>query len=203
MKNIFLIIVFIFGLNAAVGAGKASTKKTKDSHDHDHGDEKEHSNHNHGKEEDNHDHGKNANHEHDEEKKSGHDHGKNHEDEKEEGGKNVGPNKGVTSMDEENGFTLSEEARKNFSIETEMITGDGPWKLSESALLITGEEKNIYRYRNGTFKRIDIQIFEKNGSKVYLNSPELKSGDSVAVKGVGFIRTAELDVTSGDSGHHH
>ncbi len=201
MKNIFLIIVFIFGLSAAVEARKASTKKTKDSHDH--GEEKEHSNHNHGKEEDNHDHGKNANHDNDEEKKSGHDHGKNHEHEEEEGGKNVGPNKGVTSMDKEKGFTLSEEARKKFSIETEMITGDGPWKLPESALLLTGEEKNIYRYRNETFKRIEIQILEKNGSQFYLNSSELKSGDSVVVNGVGFIRTAELDATSGESGHHH
>ncbi len=188
MKNILLTInILILGLGSVAKGTEnhdhkeKEIKNSKDSQDHDHKDDDKHN----------------------EEKKSGLDHGKNHKDEEKEDGKNVGPNKGVTSMDEENGFTLSEEARKKFSIETEMITGDSPWKLPESALLITGEEKNIYRYRNGSFKRIDIQIFEKNGSQVYLNSPELKSGDSVVVNGVGFIRTAELDVTSGESGHHH
>jgi hypothetical protein len=183
MKNILLIInILILGLGSVAKGTEDhdhKEKEIKNEHDHKDGDK------------------------HKEEKKSGHDHGKKHEDEENEGGKNVGPNKGVTSIDEENGFTLSDEARKKFSIETEMVTGSGPWNFPESALLLTGEEKNIYRFRNGYFKRIDIQIFEKNGSQVYLNSPELKNGDSVVVKGVGFIRTAELDVTSGESGHHH
>lgn len=192
MKKIFLLIVFIFGLSSAVQAGKGhnheEVSKAKKSHDHDHDDEKEHSNHGHEKEDSNHDHRK------EEKKHTGHE---------EEGTKNVGPNKGVTSFDEEKGFTLSEEARKKFSIETKLVNGNGPWNLPDSALLLSGKEKNIYRLRDGVFKRIDLKVLEKTGDQLLLESTELRSGDYVVIKGVGFIRTAEVDATSGESGHHH
>ncbi len=182
MNRKILIIVFILGLSTAAQAGKGHNHDKQERSNHDH--EKEDANLDHGKEEK-----KNVHHDHDE--------GEN------EGEKNVGPNKGVTSFDEEKGITLSEEARKKFSIETEMITGTGPWNLPESVLLLTGEEKNIYRYRDNAFKRIDVEIVKKAGGQIVLRSPELRNGDSIVVKGVGFIRTAEVDATSGESGHHH
>lgn len=137
---------------------------------------------------------------HDESEKSRHASDKNEEDEN----KNVGPNKGVTSFDEEKGFSLSEEAKKTFSIQTQKLNGPGPWSLPQSALLFMGEEKNVYRLRDGFFKRVDIESIKKDkDNKITVKSESLKIGDSVVVQGVGFIRIAEVDATSVESGHGH
>jgi hypothetical protein len=171
-----LIVIGILGLSTIA----------KGVEDHHH--EKEHPGHNHEKNEK----------EHSDKEHSHHEHG-----EKEEGKKNVGKNKGVTSFDEDMGFTLSKEAIKNFSVKTEVMDGNGPWVVPVEALLLTGKEKNIYRYRKGTFKRIDIEVVGKLAGNILFKSLEIKKGDSIVVQGVGFIRTAEVDVTNGESGHHH
>lgn len=173
-----------------LGEKQPEGKKTEYAHDHN-GDEKSHHN-----ELDEGEH-KAEKHEH----KEGAKH--EHEEAGEEGPKNVGPNKGITSYDEEKGFTLSEEAKKNFSLETQVLRGLGPWRVPASALLLTGEEKNVYRLRDGAFKRIDIKVGKNEAGQVAVNSEDLRNGDSVIIRGVGFIRIAEVDVVSGESGHHH
>lgn len=199
MKNLFLIGLFVLGFSTMV---KAAGDNDHSGHDHEkkgkpHSDKeaKGHSDHDHKKEEKPH-----SDHDHEKEAKGHSDHGN---EEKKEGEKNVGPKKGVTSFDEVKGFTLSNEAIKNFSIKTEALEGNGPWVIPATALLLTGEEKNIYRLRDGYFKRIDIEVVEKVASKILFKSLEVKSGDSLVVQGVDFIRTAEVDATSGESGHSH
>jgi hypothetical protein len=81
--------------------------------------------------------------------------------------------------------------------------GSGPWTIPTSALLITGEDKSVYRVRNETFKRIDVTVLSKNKTESVVQSNELNAGDSLVIKGVGDIRVAEVDVTSGESGHSH
>jgi hypothetical protein len=179
-----------------------ASKKKKKGHDH----KQEH------KEGEKHEHkeGEKDNHEDGEHKEEdGHDHkkegAKNEQGhgEEEEGAKNIGPEKGITAFDEEAGFTLSKEALKTFSVETASLNGSGPWTVPASALLLTGEEKSIYRVRDGAFKRIDIAVVSKNKNQAVIQSDELGSGDQVVTKGVGNVRIAEVDATSGESGHHH
>ncbi len=136
---------------------------------------------------------------------SNHEHGDedDHEHEEESEAKNVGPEKGVTLFDEEKGFILSKEALKTFSVLSVVLQGPAPWNIPGSALLLSGGEKNVYRLRNGFFKRVDILILSRSSTSVVVRSAELSSGDQVVIQGVGNIRLAELDVTSGEVGHSH
>lgn len=169
---------------------KGHDHKADEKHEHKEG-EKDHPEEGEHKEEEGHDH-----------KKDGAKNEKGHGDE-EEGAKNIGPEKGITSFDEETGFTLSKEALKTFLIETEILKGSGPWSIPTSALLLTGEEKSIYRVRKDAFKRIDIEVVSKDTNQTVVESDELGSGDQVVTKGVGNVRVAEVDATSGESGHSH
>lgn len=128
-------------------------------------------------------------------------HGDSHGEEAE--AKNVGPEKGITSFDEEAGFKMSAEALKTFSVEKISLKGSGPWTVPTSALLITNEDKSVYRFRDETFKRIDVTVLKKDKSEAVIQSNGLGEGDSLVTKGVGDIRVAEVDVTSGESGHSH
>lgn len=144
---------------------------------------------------------------HDEEEGHAHekdegDHGHGHGEEgEEEGGKNVGPNKGVTTFDERLGFTLSEEAKKSFGLKTISLSGSGPWSVPLQALVRTGAGKSVYRVRDGRFKAVEVRVTANN--QTLIQSKDLTSGDSVVTQGAGFVRIAEVDVTSGESGHHH
>lgn len=140
--------------------------------------------------------------------KEGHEHGEHADHEEaghgeEEAPKNVGPEKGVTAYDEKKGFVLSPEATRNFRIETKQLEGQGPWTVDAKALLSTREEKSVYRVREGFLKRIDVEIRNKKKETVSISSHNLRSGDAVVVRGSGFIRIAEVDLTSGETEHHH
>lgn len=128
-------------------------------------------------------------------------HGDSHGEEAE--AKNVGPEKGITSFDEDTGFKMSAEALKTFSVEKIALNGAGPWTVPSASLLITNEDKSVYRVRNETFKRIDVTVLSKNKTQAVIQSDELAAGDGLVTKGVGDIRVAEVDVTSGESGHSH
>jgi hypothetical protein len=64
-----------------------------------------------------------------------------HDEESEEGAKNVGPDKGILSFDEHDGFVLSKEALANFEIKSVIVKGKEPWSLPTTSLLLTGDEK--------------------------------------------------------------
>ena len=131
----------------------------------------------------------------------GHDHG---EGEEEEGGSSVGPEKGITEFSERNGFKLSAEALKNFDLKYLKLNGDGPWALPKAALVHSGEETNLFRKRNGFFKRIDFQTTKNAGNQLTVDSDDLREGDEVVVVGLGFLRIAELAATGGVAhGHSH
>lgn len=129
------------------------------------------------------------------------DHKDDHEEEA--AGANVGPDKGITSYDEHSGFTLSKEATKNFEIQTARLGGASPWPLPRTGLVVTGEDKSVFRMRKERFLRVDVEVLKKDKSQVTLRSKDLAPGDEVVVKGAGFLRVAEIDATSGESGHHH
>lgn len=128
--------------------------------------------------------------------------GESHEGEEQNA--SVGPDKGITEAHEDDGFKLSVEAIRNLEIETKKIIKSSPWVIPISARLVSGEEINIYRLRQGFYKRIDFTLVSKSGENMNIKSGDLKDGDEVVTHGVGLLRAAELVAFGGEpEGHGH
>lgn len=137
------------------------------------------------------DHSKEENHSEDEE------HG--HKEEKSE---NIGPGKGIVAADEENGFQISPEAEKNFEIKRMKFSSLAQIKIPKSAVVTAGMETNIYRYRNGNYKRVDFNVVTKLSDGLHITSKELKPNDEIVIHGMGLLRIAELAAFGGAPESH-
>lgn len=155
-------------------------------------------------------------HEHEQKQEGGHDnegdehkdedHGESHDDhghEKKSESANVGPDKGMLSFSEKEGFKLSPEATRTFGIRSEAVKSGARVSVPASALVRTNGEVFVYRLRVGNYKRVAVRIENRAGASVQLASKGLSEGDQVVTQGGAFLRVAELDATSGESGHHH
>lgn len=127
---------------------------------------------------------------------------KDHSDHDENEGSKVEPEKGIIEANEKMGFKLSPEALKNFEIKATALTGDGPWKIPTYAIVRSGEEVNLFRVRDGYFKRIDFQTTTKGADQVTVDSDQLRAGDSIVTVGLGFLRIAELAAFGGVADSH-
>lgn len=115
----------------------------------------------------------------------------------------VGPEKGILEASEAKGFKLSPEALKNFAIKT-MPASTGSMKLARSSVFFGLEERNLYRVRDGFFKRIDFKTLSSTKTELTVSSSDLKEGDQIAVEGLGLLRICELAAFGGVSeGHSH
>jgi len=151
-----------------------------------------------------HDNETHAKHGHSDEGGHGHGHGHGEDEDTEEESGNVGPNKGILEANERSGFKLSPEAIKNFELKFMKLSGDGPWTLPKSAVVHSGEEVNLFRFRSGSFKRIDFKTLRKSGSDLTVDSDDLREGDEIVLVGTGFLRVAELAAFGGVAhGHSH
>lgn len=210
MKHLILAASLVFVLSKAFSADDHDHKKEKKSYStsQPHSDEK----HN---EEKDHDHEKEEGHkesEHQAEEKhdsEGHEDHKDHEKEKghadhEEENSQVGPNKGITEATEENGIKLSPEAEKNFEIEKVAVSKDGKVSIHTDSIVTAGVEVNVFRYRNGFYKRIDFKKIAQTNHQITLTSKDLTTGDFVVTQGLGFLRIAEIAAFGGaPEGHSH
>nr|BFD66061.1 hypothetical protein HAGR004_10830 [Bdellovibrio sp. HAGR004] len=196
MKSFALIILFLLG--GALSLAKENKEKHQNQEVH-----KEVGDHHEEKGEDDHDHSdeKKDHEEKDGERHEGHEHeGGEHEEEN----SSIGPDKGITIFSAADGFKLSPEAIKNFELRTIKLKNVEPWSIPTSAVLYSGEEINIYRVRNGFYKRIDFSIVSKSEKELKIKTSELKPGDEVVTQGVAFLRTAEIVATGGaPEGHSH
>lgn len=115
----------------------------------------------------------------------------------------VGPDKGVLEAKEDQGIKLSTEAEKNFEISKVKIS-NGLLEIPKRALVTAGTEINVYRFRGGFYKRVDCEVVKQNAELITIKSSDLKIGDEIVTRGVGFIRLAEL-MTFDDApeGHSH
>lgn len=172
---------------------------------------------NHGKESAKHEHsaneGKEEHHDekgHDESK--GHDEGKEHEEaghkhegeEGEEESSQVGPDKGILEASEKQGIKLSPEAEKNFEISKSKVVNASSIELPKSAIVTAGTEINLFRLRNGFYKRVDFNLISKTANSIIVKSTELAAGDEIVTAGMNFIRLAELAAFGGAAeGHSH
>lgn len=191
----YLITLFAAFSISLLGVAVANEKsKSKDAPEHEnhegHEDHQEHGEegHGHGQEE-----GEDS-HAHGEEESHGH----------EEGSSQVGPEKGILEASEKDGIKLSPEALMNFELKTKELAGSGPWNIPISARLLAGEEVNLFRLRDGFYRRIDFSIVKRNGNGMTVSSKDLKAGDSIVIEGIGFLRIAEITAFGGaPEGHSH
>ena len=224
LLSVVIIGIGQFSLAQESKDHKHSPNEKKDSHEHseseDHAHDKDHGHedeaskdegesHNHEEEgheahgEEGHDHGEEPHAHGDEhghgEEEHGHEDGHGHEE-----ASNVGPNKGVLEASEEKGIKLSPEALKNFEIKTLKISGSGPWVVPASARMVSLEEVNLYRLKDGFFKRIDFSLVENKNGGLKVRSKDLAEGDEIVINGVGFLRIAEIAAFGGaPEGHAH
>lgn len=207
MMPIFLPIFIVAVQSATAAEPTPKAKESKNERTHNHSHDEEHENepkkgapaakadeHDHDEEAEGHDHGGEEKHAHGE----GDDHGD------EEGNASVGPDKGIVEANDKDGFKLSGEAFKNFDLEFANVSGNGPFALPQSAIVLAGEESNLFRMRNNFFKRIDFKTVRKTDREVIVTSSDLAPGDKIVVAGLGFLRIAELAAFGGVAhGHSH
>ena len=206
MKKYFLIVCLLslFGfVQASDDHDQSSEKKEKsesaEHHDHDEHEKEEskESDHKHPEGDDEKEHAHEG-------EEAGHGHGDEHGHEGEEENPQVGPNKGILEASEDKGIKLSPEAEKNFEIQKIKVTSLANVEIPKSAVVTAGVEVNLYRYRAGLYKRIDFEQLSKSGNKITIRSKDLKSGDEIAITGLGFIRIAEIAAFGGaPEGHSH
>lgn len=116
----------------------------------------------------------------------------------------VGPKKGILAASEEEGIKLSPEAEKNFEIQKFKVMANSAFEIPKEAVVTAGLEVNLYRYRAGFYKRIDFEQISRSGNKIQIRSKDLKSGDEIAITGLGFLRIAEIAAFGGaPEGHSH
>ncbi len=125
-------------------------------------------------------------------------------DHEEETSDPVGPKKGILVAEERRGFKLSPEAIRHFEITSRKLEGNAPWSIPSSAIVRSGEEVNLYRIRDGFLKRIDFETKRTRANELMIASEDLRSGDEIALTGLGFLRIAELAAFGGVAdGHSH
>lgn len=124
--------------------------------------------------------------------------------EHEEENAQVGPEKGIIEANKEKGFKLSAEAEKNFEIKKIKLTSNSLIELPSAAVARSAMEVNLYRIREGFYKRIDFKYVKRSSDKIVVNSIDLKAGDEVAISGLGFLRISEIAAFDGaPEGHSH
>lgn len=169
--------------------------------DHKHADEETHKKDQDGKKVDNEDH-KDEHAGHDDEHSD--EHGDEHGEEKAEASSSVGPDKGILEASEKMGIKLSPEAIKNFGLKTLKVSAEKSISILKSAIVMTGEEKNLYRLREGSYKRIDFEVLKTQGTQLTVKSSSLQAGDEIVISGIGFLRIAEVAAFGGaEEGHSH
>ncbi|MDZ4083974.1 MAG: hypothetical protein U1E10_13610 [Bdellovibrionales bacterium] len=152
--------------------------------------------------EDGHDHGHEEKPHAEEGHEDSHDHS-DHGDHDEEKSSQAGPDKGILAASADKGIKLSPEAEKHFEIRKMKVT-TGIIELPRTAIVTAGLEVNVFRFRDGFYKRIDFVQLKKFAKTISLQSRDLKMGDEIALTGLGFLRTAEIAAFGGaPEGHSH
>ncbi len=177
-----LILVFLLAVNTQFSVSLAEDK---------HDDHKDHAKEEHEKEE------------HEKEDHADHKEDGGHDNESEANAQ-VGENKGIVEADKEKGFKLSVEAEKNFDIKKIKMQSSLSVELPLSAIATSTIEVNVYRFRDGFYKRIDFNQISKDQGRISIKSPDLKAGDEIAISGLGFLRVSEIAAFDGaPEGHAH
>lgn len=102
---------------------------------------------------------------------------------------------------EEDGFKLNDKSIKNFGLKTLPYKG-GELSIPTQAVFKGLNEVNIYRLREGLYKRIDFTTSKSSKETLSIKSKDLKPNDHVVISGIGFLRIAEIAASGGISDSH-
>ncbi|MCK6597759.1 MAG: hypothetical protein L6Q37_05295 [Bdellovibrionaceae bacterium] len=195
MKIFLLLLVSIslFFLNSTFAE---KTHKEGDEHHHENENDSDHSEHtDYDKKE--------GKHKQDEAQEKTHDH-KHEDSDHEEENSQVGPGKGILEANENQGIRLAPQVEINFEIKKIKWNGKAPLEVPKSAIVTSGMEVNVYRFREGFYKRIDFKEIKKEKNNITISSVDLSAGDDVVTQGTGFLRIAEIAAFGGaPEGHSH
>ena len=79
-----------------------------------------------------------------------------------------------------------------------------PFEIPKAAIVTSGIEVNLYRYRDGYYKRIDFTVVSSHQGTLVVASKDLSSADEIAISGLGFLRISEIAAFDGaPAGHSH
>ncbi|MFG1503962.1 hypothetical protein [Halobacteriovorax sp. ZH5_bin.2] len=132
-------------------------------------------------------------HGHDEHKHEEHDDHDGHDHHHGHGAEKTGEGMAITKVDKEHGFQLSKEAQKRLAIKTTLYKKSLKG-IPDSAYVVVGKERALYRKRAGFFKLIDEH--ELTGAFV--------KGDEIVVSGIGLLRVSDIFSTDeSEYGHAH
>ena len=99
----------------------------------------------------------------------------------------------VLEASPEKGFRLAPQALRTLGIETISLKRGDPAELPTSALVYFQDEIGVYRLREDWFRLIPLDL-----------PGELRPGDSVTIRGAGFLRVTDMSLFGEQSsGHHH
>jgi len=76
--------------------------------------------------------------------------------------------------------------------------------IPKEALVVSLNKRGIYRYRNGFFKILPVKIEGEDENTFTVAVKGLRSGDEIAVGGVGLLRVTDVYSTdTSEYGHGH
>ena len=105
--------------------------------------------------------------------------------------------KAVYEISQEQGMRLNETALKNIEVITVKVSGGPKFNVPADALVHFQDQVGVYRLREGWFKLIKIQIYQKSKADLVIFSNEIKTGDEIAIHGADLLRVSELDAFEG------
>lgn len=100
------------------------------------------------------------------------------------------------SLNEDGSFKLKETSLKVLGVKFHKLSEPGPWQVPSSSLLNIKFSKGVYRKYDNSITFILVNIIKQDDHKIVISSPDLESGDEVAVDGVTFLRLTEADLKS-------
>lgn len=107
------------------------------------------------------------------------------------------PGRAVFETSPEKGMRLSDIALKNIEVALAPVPAGADISLAGEPLVYFQNNVGVYRLREGWFKLVKVQVSGKLKGEVTLRSEELRTGDSVAIRGAGLLRVSEMDAFGG------
>ena len=145
--------------------------------------------------------------EHDSKKGHAHEDGEEHEEEgeeEEETGGRFGVGKAIVAASRKTGIQLSEKAVKSLGLSYTKLEGGSPFKVPLKCVVFFQKEVGIYRFKNGRYKLVEVELLSKTSTEATVKASELTSGDQIVKDGVPLLRAAELEAWGGSGdGHGH
>ncbi len=98
----------------------------------------------------------------------------------------------VTAVSTENGFRLSEKAKKTLGLGFLKLDTQPPWKIPAESLVVYQDHSGVYRLRDGWFKLVQVDVTYRSASELTIQCPDLKSPDEIVTQSVAHLRVADL-----------